>query len=81
MLTQGAEGMTLYEHGNTYHKPAGTGLVVDVSGAGEAALAGFSAVIAKGGDTERAMDCAAKAAAVCISREGTTVVTAAELQI
>ena len=81
LLTQGADGMTLYAHGNTYHRPAGAGPVVDVSGAGEAALAGFSAVIAKGGDTERAMDCAARAAAICISRQGTTVVTAAELQI
>lgn len=78
LLTQGADGMTLYEHGNTHHRPAGDGPVVDISGAGEAALAAFSAAMAKGRDTESAMDCAARAAAVCISRFGTTVVTAAE---
>jgi rfaE bifunctional protein kinase chain/domain len=79
LLTQAEDGMTLYEHGNTHHRPASDGPVVDVSGAGEAALAGFSAAIAKGLDQPYAMDYAAKAAAVCVSRFGTTVVTATEL--
>jgi len=81
LLTQAEDGMTLYEHGNTHHCPPfpADGPIVDVSGAGEAALSAYAACISLGVDCERALAAANKAAALCIRRHGTTVLKKEEV--
>ena len=79
LLTQAADGMTLYTRTDMLHLGAEPGDVIDVSGAGEAALAGYTAAIAKGYNPHDAARFANKAAGLCIGRFGTTVVTQAEV--
>ena len=79
LLTQAADGMTLYTRTETLHLGAEPGDIIDVSGAGEAALAGYTAAIAKGHSPQDAVRYANKAAGLCIGRFGTTVVTQAEV--
>lgn len=79
LLTQAAEGMTLYTRTETLHVKAETEQAVDVSGAGEAAMAGYTAAIAKGHKAADAVRYASKAAALCIGRFGTTVLTEKEV--
>jgi len=76
LLTQGAEGMTLYTREETVHQVAEAKALVDVSGAGEAALAAYAVALAKGLPP---LLFASKAAAIACSRFGTTTVTAAEV--
>lgn len=77
LLTQGADGMTLYTRDSTKHQVAEAKTLVDVSGAGEAAIAAYAAAIAKGLETPLLW--ASKAAAIACSRFGTTTVTEAEV--
>lgn len=79
LLTQAAEGMTLYTKQDTLHVKAEPSQVVDVSGAGEAALSGYAAAIAKGFTPIEAVRYANKAAGIACSRFGTAVVTEAEV--
>lgn len=79
LLTQAAEGMTLYTKQDTLHVKAEQREVVDVSGAGEAALAGYTAAIAKGFKPTDAVAFANKAAGIAVGRFGTAVVTEAEV--
>lgn len=79
LLTQAAEGMTLYTRQDTLHVKAEPRELVDVSGAGEAALSGYTAAIAKGYKPLEAVAYANKAAGIAVSRFGTTVVTEAEV--
>lgn len=79
LLTQAAEGMTLYTRQDTLHVKAEPLEVVDVSGAGEAALAGYTAAIAKGYKPAEAVRYANKAAAIAVSRFGTAVATKEEV--
>jgi D-glycero-beta-D-manno-heptose-7-phosphate kinase len=79
LLTQAGEGMTLYTKNDTVHLEAESTALVDVSGAGEAALAGYTAAIAKGFAPLESVRFANKAAGISIARFGTTVVTHAEL--
>lgn len=79
LLTQAAEGMTLYTKQDTLHVKAEPKEVVDVSGAGEAALAGYTAAIAKGYKPLEAVAYANAAAGIAVSRFGTAVVTEAEV--
>ena len=79
LLTQAAEGMTLYTKQETLHVKAEQKEVVDVSGAGEAALAGYTAAIAKGHSPLKAVEYANRAAGIAVGRFGTAVVTEAEV--
>lgn len=79
LLTQAADGMTLYTRTEVQHVDAEAGEIVDVSGAGEAALAGYTAAIAKGHAAKDAVRYANRAASLCIGRFGTVVVTQAEV--
>ncbi len=79
LLTQAAEGMTLYTRSDTLHVKAEPREVVDVSGAGEAALAGYTAAIAKGHTPGEAVGYANRAAGIAVGRFGTAVVTEAEV--
>jgi len=77
LLTQGADGMALYTRSSTTHQVAEAKTLVDVSGAGEAALAAYAVALAKSLPTPLLW--ASKAAAVACSRFGTTTVTEAEV--
>lgn len=79
LLTQAAEGMTLYTRQDTLHVKAEPSTVVDVSGAGEAALSGYAAAIAKGYKPLEAVKYANRAAGLACSRFGTAVVTEQEV--
>lgn len=79
LLTQAEEGMTLYTKAETKHLRPEAREIVDVSGAGEAALSGYTAAIAKGYAPAEALTYASRAAALCISRFGTVVVTEKEV--
>ncbi len=79
LLTQGADGMTLYQRGETIHMPAEAVTAVDVSGAGEAALAAYAAGLAKGYAPKTCLKFASRAAAIAVSRPGTVVIKAEEL--
>jgi rfaE bifunctional protein kinase chain/domain len=73
LLTQGQDGMTLYTKDSTDHYPAQAKEVVDVLGAGEAALSAFAAAFAKGfsfGDSARYAN---KAAGVSVGHFGTII--------
>lgn len=78
LLTRGADGMTLYDHW-AYRVYADAPVVVDVSGAGEAALSAFAVARHEGLDNFSATKYANKAAGIAVSRFGTTVVTKEEV--
>jgi len=77
--TQAADGMTLYTPTATLHQASENHAPVDVSGAGEAALAAFAAGLAKGLSRPTCLRLASKAAGIAISRQGTTVCTEEEV--
>lgn len=79
LLTQAADGMTLYTPDATLHQPAENSAPVDVSGAGEAAIAAYAVALAKGYSYAECLRYASRAAGVAISRQGTTIVSAEEL--
>lgn len=74
MLTQAADGMTLYTRTETLHFKAEAPEIVDVSGAGETALAAYAVSLAKGFSSSHAAKYANKAAGIACSRFGTTIV-------
>lgn len=79
LLTQAADGMTLYTRTATLHQPAENTAPVDVSGAGEAALSAYAAAFAKGFSPSGALPYASRAAGIAISRMGTVVCTKEEV--
>jgi len=79
LLTQSAEGMTLYTRTDTLHQAAENTAPVDVSGAGEAALAAYAAALAKGYELASCLRFASRAAGIAIGRQGTTICTQEEV--
>ena len=74
LLTQAQDGLTLYTKNQTVHHLPINGAPVDVSGAGEAVMAGYAAAIAKGHSAEDAARYANKAAGVACQHFGTVIV-------
>jgi D-beta-D-heptose 7-phosphate kinase/D-beta-D-heptose 1-phosphate adenosyltransferase len=80
LITQGADGMTLFEGGRpAVHVPALAREVFDVTGAGDTVAATIAVALAAGGDLVSACRLAAAAAAVAVGKAGTATVTPAEL--
>ena len=79
LLTQSAEGMTLYTRTTTLHQEAENRAPVDVSGAGEAALSAYAAALAKGYELASCLRFASKAAGIAIGRQGTAICTQEEV--
>jgi rfaE bifunctional protein kinase chain/domain len=80
LVTQGADGMTLFERGRpAVHVPALAREVFDVTGAGDTVAATIAVALAAGGALESACRLAAAAAAVAVGKAGTATVTPAEL--
>jgi D-beta-D-heptose 7-phosphate kinase/D-beta-D-heptose 1-phosphate adenosyltransferase len=81
LVTQGEHGMTLAQRGGeAIHVPAHAVKVRDGSGAGDTVAAALAVALAAGADWETALRMASAAAAVAIGKQGTAVVTPAELR-
>ena len=81
LVTQSENGMTLVPRkGAVVHVPAHPVKVRDVSGAGDTVTAALALALAAGADWEAALRVANAAAAVAVSKKGTSIVSAAELR-
>jgi rfaE bifunctional protein kinase chain/domain len=82
LVTQGAEGMTLFEPGEeSYHQPArGPRTVFDVTGAGDTVAAVVTLMLACGESLRRAVELATVAAGIVVGKLGTAVACPAELE-
>jgi len=80
LITQGSNGMTLFERGRgAVHVPAKAREVFDVTGAGDTVAATIALALAAGAGLESACRLASAAAAVAVGKAGTATVTPAEL--
>ncbi len=80
LVTRGPDGMDLYREGNgPVRIRAKVSRVYDVSGAGDTVLSTLAVAYAKGVDPVSACELAAAAAAVVVTKPGTSVVTQEEL--
>jgi D-beta-D-heptose 7-phosphate kinase/D-beta-D-heptose 1-phosphate adenosyltransferase len=81
LVTQSEYGMTLVpRNGEAIHVPAHPVKVRDVSGAGDTVAAVLAVVLASAADWETALRMANAAAAVAVGKNGTAIVTPAELR-
>jgi D-beta-D-heptose 7-phosphate kinase/D-beta-D-heptose 1-phosphate adenosyltransferase len=83
LVTRGSDGMTLFEAEDSKLRRVDIATVArkiyDVTGAGDTALAAFSAGIAAGASREAAAKLANVAAGVAVGKHGTAVVTTEEI--
>lgn len=75
LVTQGADGMTLFMAEQVKHVPALAEEVFDVSGAGDTVIATLAAAVGKGLAFPMAIEIANAAASIVVRRAGTTPVT------
>ena len=81
LITQGKEGMTLFEKGgHVTHVPTVAKKVFDVTGAGDTAIAAFSLGLARGLDLRSAAIISNFAAGIAVGEVGTTTVKTDELK-
>jgi D-beta-D-heptose 7-phosphate kinase/D-beta-D-heptose 1-phosphate adenosyltransferase len=81
LVTEGAEGMTLFAAGRPVeHLSSAPRQVYDVTGAGDTVLATVSLAISAGASYRDAMELASEAAAIAISTVGTATVKLAALE-
>lgn len=79
LITQGEEGMSLFERGAVHHIPACALEVFDVTGAGDTVIATMALGRAAGATMEEAAWLANYAAGVVVGKVGTAVLTHVEL--
>jgi len=80
LITQGADGMTLFEKNKIRHFPAKAKEVFDVSGAGDTVTGVFAIALASGANLEEAAVIANHAAGIVVGKIGTAVVLPEELK-
>lgn len=80
LVTQGGEGMTLFENDAISSFPAKAKEVFDVSGAGDTVLAVMSLALCSGANLKEAAMIANHAAGICVAKVGTTTVLPEELK-
>lgn len=81
LITLGEDGMMLFERdGGVYHSPSLAREVFDVSGAGDTAIAFFTAALAAGLSGAEATEVANHASGVVVSKLGTATLSADELK-
>ena len=81
LVTEGADGMTLFEPGQQpRHFPALARSVFDVTGAGDTVLATVAVAIAAGASLPLAAELGLRAAALVVQKQGTEVITLEELR-
>ncbi len=75
LITQGADGMTLYsKDGDSYHASSYADEVYDVTGAGDTVIASMAVSLAKGESMKNAVEYASYAAALVVSQVATVSV-------
>lgn len=79
LITEGADGMSLFTQTHFAHIPARARTVVDVSGAGDTVTAAAALTLARDGGVQAAMAIANAAAAVVVEKHGTAIATAQEV--
>ncbi len=80
LITQGAQGMTLFEKGRPpFHTAAHARRVFDVSGAGDTVVSALALSIAAGADLRTSVLLANTAAGVVVQKPGTAQVTPGEI--
>ncbi|HTR49103.1 MAG TPA: D-glycero-beta-D-manno-heptose-7-phosphate kinase [Kofleriaceae bacterium] len=80
LVTRSAEGMTLFRVGSApFHVPAMAKEVFDVTGAGDTVVATLALALAARLALEQAIELASVAAAIAVSKRGTSTVSPAEL--
>lgn len=81
LITQGKEGMTLFENGGeVIHIPTVAKNVFDVTGAGDTVISTFSLALASGLDLKSAAVLSNYAAGIVVGEVGTSTVSAEELK-
>lgn len=80
LVTQGSEGMTLFERDQEYHFPAKAREVFDVSGAGDTVMATLALCLAAGFSLPEATVVANHAAGIVVGKIGTATVSIEELK-
>jgi len=80
LITQGAQGMTLFEGQKIRHFPAKAKEVFDVAGAGDTVIAAVALSLASGADLEMAANIANHAAGITVGKVGTATVSIEELK-
>jgi rfaE bifunctional protein kinase chain/domain len=81
LITQGAQGMSLFEQGQrAVHIPAQAREVYDVTGAGDTVACTLALTLAAGGDSTVACRLASAAAAVVVGKVGTATCSVDELR-
>lgn len=81
IVTRSEDGMSLVRpDGSAIHMPTHAHEIVDVTGAGDAAIAAFALAIAGGRAAEEAMAFANIAAGISVIKPGTTTVSAPEIE-
>ncbi len=80
LVTRSADGMSLFRGDRpAFHMPALAKEVFDVTGAGDTVVATLALALGAGLPIEQAIELASHAAAVSVSKRGTSTVSAAEL--
>jgi D-beta-D-heptose 7-phosphate kinase/D-beta-D-heptose 1-phosphate adenosyltransferase len=82
LVTQGAQGMTLFREGRTpVHIASAARSVFDVTGAGDTVASTLALALAVGASLEQAAALATRAAGIVVGKVGTAQVTPAELLV
>jgi D-beta-D-heptose 7-phosphate kinase/D-beta-D-heptose 1-phosphate adenosyltransferase len=80
LVTRSADGMTLFQGGRApFHVPAKAKEVFDVTGAGDTVVAALALALAAHVAIEHGIELAGIAAAISVSKRGTSTVSLAEL--
>lgn len=79
LLTRASDGMSLYSDRGSSHIQAEARGLVDVSGAGETAIAALGVSLTMGHSLEKAVGYANKAAGIAVNRFGTAVINKEEV--
>jgi D-beta-D-heptose 7-phosphate kinase / D-beta-D-heptose 1-phosphate adenosyltransferase len=80
LVTRSADGMTLFRAGRPpFHMPAMAKEVYDVTGAGDTVVATLALALAAKLAIEQAIELASVAAAIVVSKRGTSTVSPSEL--
>ena len=81
LLTRASEGMTLYTHKGALHLEAVAKDVIDVTGAGETAIAALGVGLHQGSSIEQACELANRAAGIAVGKFGPSIVSKEELML
>jgi D-beta-D-heptose 7-phosphate kinase/D-beta-D-heptose 1-phosphate adenosyltransferase len=80
LVTQGADGMTLFEKNKINHFASNAREVFDVSGAGDTVIATFILSLVSGADFQEAAAISNHAAGIAVGKSGTAIVIPKELK-